>query len=84
MRQSFPAAELGVLAVEVLVLHEEDVQHLWTNVGHESQHHHDTLAETDVRTTRHSLHPAVPRRVYLFQPAVFALLPEVKLYGDGQ
>lgn len=30
--RSFPSAELGFLAIKVLVLHKEDTQYLWTNV----------------------------------------------------
>ena len=82
--QSLPAAELGVLPVEVLVLHEEDVQCLRAYMGHQGEHHRNPLAEADVRLSRHPLHPAVGRNTDFPDAVYLASLPEIKPDGNGQ
>ena len=84
MRQPLPAAELGVLPVEVLVLHEEDVQRLRADMGHQGEHHRDPLAEADVRLPRRLFHPAVAGRAHFLNTMQFASLTEIELDGDGQ
>ena len=77
MRQSFPAAELGVLAVEILVQHEEDVQCLRTGVRHQCQQDGHTFVESDFLLSGHVLQPAVRRRRDRFNRIELASLPEV-------
>ena len=84
VRQSLPAAELGVLPVEVLVLHEEDIQCLRADMGHEGEHHHDPFLETDVRLSRYLFQPPVMGRLNIFNAFQFASLPEIELDGSGQ
>ena len=84
MRQSLPAAEFGVLTVEVPVLHEENVQCLRADMGHEGEHHHDPFLETDVRLPRHLFQPSVAGRLHFFYAFQPALLPEIELDGGGQ
>lgn len=61
MRQPFPAAELGILAVEILVLHEEDIQCLGTGMRHQSQHDNDPFVERDFLSAGHAFQPFVSR-----------------------
>lgn len=61
MRQPFPAAELGVLAVEVFVLHEEDIQCLRTSMWHQSQHDNNPFVERDFLSAGHAFQPFVSR-----------------------
>ena len=77
VRQAFPTAELGVLAVEVLVLHKEYVQCLRAGVRHQGQHNHHTLAERDFLPSGHTLQPSVNRRRNLFYRRILAPLLEV-------
>ena len=65
VRQTFPTAELGVLAVKVLVLHKEDVQYLRTDMGHQGKHDNDPFFKIGVRLSRHRLHPAVSGRIHI-------------------
>ena len=84
MRQSFPAAELGVLAVEVFVLDEEDVEGLRTGMRHQCQHDNHSLAESDVLPSRDLLQPVIVRGCDFLNGRVFAPLLKIQLQGCGQ
>lgn len=81
VRQSFPAVELGVQAVKVLLLDEEDVEGLRTAMRHQGQYDNHLLAESDVLLFRSIFQLAVVRGNDYSYRGIFAPLLRMQLQG---
>lgn len=79
VRKAFPAAEFRVLASEILVLREKDIQVLRREMRHQREHDHDPLRKRHLLRLDHPVQPPVLRYRHLLDAPVRALLLEIKL-----